>query len=208
MEQTETARAPAEALTESNSPSASEVAAFIDGTLADEDRERLETYFADNPSARRELVQASRIVSTLPAERSRNTRWAQVSGLVAAAAIAVVFLRPAGLPREPVHSSSSQRGVIEESQSVTVVAPGAELTMTGADRAFVWRSIEGATYRLIVLDAVGRTILRQSTSDTTVSVPSKFAESAGTYYWSVDAQAPDGSSVTSGVREFTIPSRK
>lgn len=208
MDQTKTARAPADALTEINSPSANEVAAFIDGTLAGEDRERLETYFADHPSARRELVQASRIVSTLPSERSRNTRWAQVSGLVAAAAIAVILLRPGGLPPEPVQSSSRQRGVFEESQSVTVVAPGAEMTMTVADRAFVWRSIDGANYRLIVLDADGRTILRQSTSDTTVSVPPNFPESAGTYYWSVDAQAPDGSSVTSGVREFTITSRK
>lgn len=208
MEKTETALALADALTEINSPSATEVAAFIDGTLAGEDRERLEAYFADHPLARRELVHASRIVSTLPAVRSRNTRWAQVSGLIAAAAVAVVLLRPGALPPEPVQSSSRQRGVIEESQSVTVVAPGAELTMAVADRAFVWRSIDGATYRLIVLDGDGRTILRQSTSDTTVSVPSKLAESAGTYYWSVDAQAPDGSSVTSGVREFTITSRK
>lgn len=208
MERTKTARALADALTEINSPSATEVAAFIDGTNAGEDRERLEAYFADHPSARRELVQASRIVSTLPAERSRNTRWAQVSGLIAAAAVAVVLLRPGDPPPKPVESSPSQRGVTDESQPITVVAPGAELTMTGADRAFVWRSIEGATYRLIVLDADGKTILLQSTSDTTVSVPSKFADSGGTYYWSVDAQAPDGSSVTSGVREFTITSRK
>lgn len=208
MGQVKSARAP-ETLTEDNSPSASEVAAFIDGTLADGDRERVETYFADNPSSRRELIQASKIVSTLPAERGRDTRWAQISGLVAAAAVAVILLRPGGLPPKPVSSPSGQRGVLEETQSVTVVAPGAELTAGGARRAFVWRSIEGATYRLVVSDAAGKTILRQNTSDTTVSVPASFdVLGAGTYYWTVDASAPDGSSITSGVREFTIGPRK
>lgn len=194
-------------MSEKDSPSPDEVAAFIDDRLSKEERARLEAYFARNPSARRELIEASRIVATLPAPERDSRRWISIAGVVAAAAAAILIV-----VRPPDNSSSAravlsgQRGVAEQAQTIPLVSPEVDESVSDAGaRAFVWRSVDGATYRLIVSDASGKTLLQQNTADTLVAIPPAIATSKpGTYYWSVDALEPDGSSVTSGVRAFTV----
>jgi hypothetical protein len=205
MEQT---AEPATAVTmsENDSPSPDEVAAFIDGRLSKEERARLEAYFASNPSARRELIEASRIVATLPAPERDSRRWIPIAGVAAAAAAAILIVVRPPDSSSSARVASAQRGVGEQAQTIPLVSPAADESVSDAgSRAFVWRSVEGAKYRLVVSDASGKTLLQQSTADTLVAIPAAIATNKpGTYYWSVDALEPDGSSVTSGVRAFTV----
>jgi anti-sigma factor RsiW len=206
MEQTAELATQAPALIESDNPSPEELAAFIDGRLSNEDRARLEAYFSSNASARKELIDASRIVATLPTSERRNTRWIPFAGIAAAAAIVVLLVRPADHARLPGVAASGQRGVGAQSQTIALVSPSVGESVANAGlRGFVWRSLDGATYRLIVSDASGKTLLQQNTADTIVAMPLAIADNTpGTYYWSVDALESDGSSVTSGVRAFTL----
>jgi hypothetical protein len=206
MEQTAQPATAATKLIQSDNPSPEELAAFIDGRLSTEDRARLEAYFSSNPSARRELIDASRIVATLPASERRRTRWIPLAGIAAAAAIVVLLVRPADHARLPGIATSGQRGVAEQSQTIALVSPAVDESVADAGpRDFVWRSVDGATYRLIVSDASGKTLLQQDIADTVVAMPLAIASNTpGTYYWSVDALESDGSSVTSGARAFTI----
>lgn len=194
------------ALIESDNPSPEDLAAFIDGRLSNEDRARLEAYFSNNPSARRELIDASRIVATFPAPERRGARWIPFAGVAAAAAIVVLLVRPGAHPHLPGTAGSGQRGMAEQSQTIALVSPAVDETVADPESAgFVWHSVDGATYRLIVSDAAGKTLLQQNTSDTIVAMPLAIARNTpGTYYWSVDALEPDGLSVTSGVRAFTL----
>jgi len=209
MEQIAQLAATANKVSESDKPSPEEIAAFIDGRLSDEDRSRLERYCASNAAARRELIEATRIVATLPPAMRRNVRWMPFLGVAAAAAIVVFLVRPLERSRVADKTLPAQRGAIEQAQGIVLLSPGAGESIPDAvQREFRWRSVEGATYRLIVSDASGKTLLQQNTSDTVFAMPAAItADHEGTYYWSVDALEPDGSSITSGVSEFTAGKR-
>ena len=209
MEQIAQQAATANKLSESDKPSPEEIAAFIDGQLSGEDRARLEAYFASNASARRELIEATRIVATLPPATRRSVTWMPFLGVAAAAAIVLFLVRPLERNRVIDKSLPAQRGAVEQSQGIILLSPAAgESLIDGSQREFRWRSVDGATYRLIVSDASGKTLLQQNTSDTVFAIPPAIiADHERTYYWSVDALEPDGSSVTSGVREFTAGTR-
>jgi hypothetical protein len=191
-------------LSESHFISPEEIAAFLDGRVTGEERARLEAYFAENPEARRELVDASRIIASMPTRPKRRMSFAPIAGIAAAAAIAIVFLKPqvAERPASPV--TAERRGTsTERIAAINLVTPanGADI---GNTRVLVWRGVEGASYRLVVLDAAGETILQESTTDTVRSIPAALLKATTHYYWNVDAQMPDGSSITSGMHEFVV----
>lgn len=193
-------------LSEPDSVSPEEIAAFLDGSIAGQDRARVEAYFADNPDARRELIEASRIVATLPRRPVSRSWFVPAAAVAAAAVIAIVLATPGNSNREATRVAE-RRGAAQPTQTVELIAPakGEELGIT---EPFVWKSIEGASYTIFVLDPAGRTILQESTTDTVYSVPALvLKQSPGRYYWSVDAQMPDGSSTTSGSQEFVVSHR-
>lgn len=130
-------------------------------------------------------------------------------GVAAAAAIVLFLVRPLERNRVTDKTLPAQRGTVEQSQGIILLSPAAGESLTdGSQTEFRWRSLDGATYRLIVSDASGKTLLQQNTSDTVFAMPAAItADHEGTYYWSVDALEPDGSSVTSGVREFAAGKR-
>ncbi|MEP6507144.1 MAG: hypothetical protein ABJC63_02885 [Gemmatimonadales bacterium] len=189
--------------------SSGDIAAFLDGRLRGEDLARLESRLADDPAARQEVIKASRIIASAPhRDQQRRIHWIPVAGLAAVAALAFVAIRPRNDQRDSLPRSTERQGVIEESGSIGLIVPVNGQSLGEETRSFAWHGIEGATYRLFISDATGRTVLRRSTSDTVVALPDALLEKgAGTYYWSVDALAPDGSSVTSGVREFVVGAR-
>jgi hypothetical protein len=54
-------------------------------------------------------------------------------------------------------------------------------------------------------DAQGRTVWQSSTSDTVLILPEAIPlNGPASYYWNVDALAPDGSSTTTGIREIRV----
>src|SRR4051812_36262252 len=88
-------------LSDQNSPSAEEIAAFIDGRLDEDARARVEAYLADNPDARSELLDVAKILETVPAPRRDATRIGYLVAIAAAAVFAIVMLKPNGLNRVP-----------------------------------------------------------------------------------------------------------
>lgn len=184
------------------------LAAYLDGRLEGQELDRVEAHLADNPSARQELINASRIIAAAPQRHRRRSYWIPLAGLAAAAAIAIV----AGLPkmslRDPASVSSERRGATEAYDRVVLLNPQNGQRVELSPLSLSWRSIDGASYRVVVSDATGKTLLQQNTYDTLVSIPdSVLASGNGTYYWTVDALAPDGSSMTSGASEFIVGNR-
>lgn len=181
-----------------------DVAAFIDGHLEGDELARVEAHLADNPAARQELIKVSRIISSAPKQESRQQfRFARLIGFAAAAAIAFVLIRPGDAPRESARPSTERRGIGEEPERVEIVSPGDAQRLTGDKQSFAWHAVDGARYRVVILDNNGNTVYENTQSDTLLALPPA-VRSAGTYYWSVDAQYADGTSITSGAHEFVL----
>jgi len=181
-----------------------DLAAFLDGNLEGTDRERVEALLADNPAARQELIKASRIMSSAPKKETRRRfRFTPLIGLAAAAALAVVLIRPGDTARESAPVSTERRGIVDEPERVEIVFPSDAQRVTEAKQPFAWHAVNGARYRVVILDSSGNTVYENTQSDTLLTLPSS-VRSAGTYYWSVDAQHADGTSITSGAHEFVL----
>ena len=184
-----------------------EVAAFLDGRLEGNALERVHARLADDPEARQEIIKARRITSSAPAKKTQRRRWVPAAGMLAAAAAIAIILLPRGeTSRTPAAVVSERRGIADESERVEIVLPAQGAQLSRDVTSFTWRSIEGATYRVVVQDESGRTLVQADTRDTSLSVPDALRK-AGRYYWTVDALSPDGASVTSGVRELVVPAR-
>jgi hypothetical protein len=181
-----------------------DLAAFLDGNLEGSDRARVEALLADNPAARQELIKASRIMSSAPKKKAkRQFRFTPLIGLAAAAAIAVVLIRPGETARESTPVSAERRGMGDEPERVEIVSPADAQRLTGDKSPFAWHPVNGARYRVVILDNDGNTVYENTQTDTLLTLPSS-VRSAGTYYWSVDAQYADGTSITSGAHEFVL----
>jgi len=184
-----------------------EVAAFLEGRLEGDELTRVEAYLADNPSARQELIKASRIIQSAPQrEVKRSRRFYPLIGLAAAAAIALVFIQPGDVKQLSVPASTERRGVGDEPEQVVLVSPLDGGQIRDRTLPLTWHAVDGATYRIFISDASGNSVFKTSTSDTSLVLP-ETVKADGTYYWSVDAISPDGSSSTSGYHEFRLIGR-
>jgi hypothetical protein len=185
--------------------SAEDIAAYLDGRLAPEDRARVEAVLAANPEARAELVEASRLIETMPDARKHTKRpWVLVS--VAAAAAVFLFGIGPSLLRKPttLPVATERQTTTTDNQEIRVVSPSEGAEVKPSQSRFTWNSVDGATYQITITDAEGRAVWQSTTSDTTASIPAgiKLREHA-TYYWNVDALAANGTSTTTGVHSFT-----
>ena len=182
-----------------------EVSAFLDGKLDGAELARVENHLAENPGARQEVIKASRILASAPKHEVR--RWPRsyaLIGLAAAAAIAVVIIRPTDNPtRAGVAVSTERRGLGDESDKIELLSPSNAEQITPGREHLVWESINGSTYRVVISDASGNKVFEATTRDTSLALPESIRAS-GTYYWKVDGQAADGTSVPSDVKEFVI----
>jgi len=180
-----------------------QLAAFLDGRLEGDEQARVEAYLADNPSARHELIKASRINASFPPRAEPRPRLIGIlGGLAAAAAIAVVALQP-GPAVSRASVAVERRSPLTEVGSVELISPQVSGKTVRDPIQLSWHPIAGATYRVVLSDSAGGTLFEKSTGDTTVSVVRSTLESvSGKIYWTVDAQTSDGSSVTSGISEL------
>lgn len=169
-------------------PGADAIAAFIDRRQAAEDRNALLAHLADCDQCRQEMLAARQVLRA----RGRR-RLAAVAGGSAIAAALVLVLLPGGSP--PATRSSAGAATIIVLGPVGEVATPIRLAWSGAG--------EGAAYRVVVTEADGASVWRGSTMDTTVPLPDSIVFHAGNVYlWWVDALLPDGTTLSSGVREF------
>ena len=103
----------------------------------------------------------------------------------------------------PQHSLAVGIVRVDSATGASPIAPGDTLPVDGSTPMFVWNAIAGATYHITLTNAEGGTVWQASTSDTAIALPTNARVLSGaTYYWTVDALRDDGSSATSGVREF------
>lgn len=192
-----------------NPLSETELAAFLEGRLEGDHLARVQAHLADNPSARREMIEASRVVTTLPEPRRQPaSRWLYLGASLAAAAALLIAVRPN--ETTPVERTSIERRAdAAESERITLVSPASGEIVESDRIRFAWRRYDGSTYRLVVSDATGHIMFKTITTDTVMSVAPEILKGAkDKIYWTVDAQAPDGSSVRSEISDFELKPRQ
>ncbi len=187
-------------------PSAEDVAAYLDGTIGNLDRKRIEAHAAECEECRREITEVTGTLRRM--RRTPNWRvWAPAAA--AAAVITFLMLRPLWIETGS-DSTSRFRGPEsiagrEGSVDIRVLAPADESTVSPADVAFIWHAGGSeASYQLTLTDDEGSVIWTLATTDTVASLPDTVAlEHASLYHWYVDGLLEDGRHASSGVHSFT-----
>lgn len=175
-----------------------EVAAFIDRVVDGDARRQIEAHLASCPDCRSELMDATRVVATLP-HRRRLTVW--IPGAAAAAAAAIVVL--AVWPRD-----AREPGMHREAPVTATVAPRALSPVGAVDSASAlrWSSVPHADrYQVRVFNADGTVLWERETNDTSVAIPDSIGvRSERSYHWKVEAQTGFDRRAASELIEFSV----
>jgi hypothetical protein len=186
--------------------SATEVAAFVDGTSSSELRGAAERHLAECDECREEVTSCARLVAAAPPRSPRRIPWPVVLPLAAALVVAVVWSRPSSRAGVP---PASERATPTDGERIILVepAPDASLGGRGADaRRLVWRAIDGSVgYHVVIKTAEGSEVWRGEVADTTTIIPADLPLRAGEQYvWRVDGQRADGSTASSAETGFRV----
>jgi hypothetical protein len=181
------------------------VAAYVEHRLNPAERSRIEEHLAGCAICREEILAVRRIMDAGVASPWRKTTyWA--------AAAAVVLLMVGGRVGWTRFGPGDGMGSFPDRSHT---APGTGLeghipevdgsVEPGSEVRFVWgATAEGSTFRVTVLDERGGLLWSEETGDTAVAMPPGILDRGATYFWYVDALAPDGHSLTSGPRRFVV----
>jgi hypothetical protein len=176
--------------------SSADIAAYLDGVLAPQDRARVEQHVAECDDCRSELIAVSRVLSTIP----RRRRWYVPAGIAAAAAAVALLVWP-GLPadRQP---SFREPAVTTTPAPIGIVPRG----RTAGTPQLVWTRVPHAEhYRLTVFDSSGTVLWESPSTDTSIALPRTIGLRPGIhYFWQVEAETGFNRSVKSDVIEFVL----
>lgn len=173
-----------------------DIAAYLDRTLTGTERDRVEDHLAACPECRQHLLETKELL-----ERVRRPRKMLIGGAVAAAA-AVVFL-----VIRPDAGTTDQRALMrDEGTTAYLVAYGPIGAAARNGLRFVWSEAPAAqSYRLTVGRMDAGPIWSSSGTDTVDVLPDSVILRANErYYWVVDALLGDGSTRSTGLREFGV----
>ena len=135
--------------------------------------------------------------------RPRSLRWI---GLVAAAALAVVLLRPWSFRDTRAGGPEIERArpAVGGAQAISALTPRDGDTVAAAGARFSWRGPRPELlYHLTLTDPGGRPVWATETRDTSVALPPNVHLDPGArYFWYVDALGTDAASWTTGTRVF------
>ncbi len=180
------------------------LAAYLDRTLGDGDRDRLEDHLAECGKCRERLLAAT---GTLRGER-RRTRALSASGaaIVAVGIAGLLFLVPSSSTPGSPQLRGGSSDPLRAAPALEAVTPADGETIVVGSTLLVWRSVDGAArYRITVSDPESGVVFEKDVADTVVSLGSMGPLAPGeAYVWYVDALLPDGRSVTTGVRSFSV----
>jgi anti-sigma factor RsiW len=173
-----------------------EIAAYIDGTLTGPSRDRAEAHFASCVECRKDLVESQNVLRAM-----RRPRTAVIAGTLAAAAVAAFLIARPSLV--PVDQTALLRG---NGAVIPLPAYGPIGPTTRAGLQFVWAGAPGAqSYRLTVSRANGEAVWSSSTIDTLAALPdSVLLRPSERYFWVSDALLSDGTTLSTGLREFGV----
>ncbi|MFN0181177.1 MAG: zf-HC2 domain-containing protein [Gemmatimonadales bacterium] len=172
---------------------AAELAAYLDGALDQAERERIQGHLAECDACREDLVSTSRII------RRHRARPAigLAAGLTVAVAALVLWVAFDADPAPPIRDLPGGAGILVHGPVGPARRAGLRLAWGPVART--------ASYRVTVTDVGGSTVWTTSTLDTVVAVPDSIAlRSDLVYYWVTDALLGDGTSRSTGLREFRL----
>lgn len=178
-----------------------QIAAFLDRGLSDAEHDQVEGHLAECAECRRQVLETDALVQRV----RRPRRLIAGTAVIAAAASLILVALPSirggvGSMKTPVYRDAAATA------SLLSYGPVGETRLKSVH--FVWGAASGAmSYRLTVSRADGETIWTQSGRDTVAMLPASIVLRAGDrYFWVSDALLADGSSRSTGLREF-IPVR-
>jgi hypothetical protein len=175
-----------------------EIAAYLDRTLTPAERDRVENHLAACPDCRQQLLDTKELL-----ERVRRPRKLMIGGTVAAAATAVLLFVIA----RPNASESDQRALMRgDTAAEPLIAYGPIGTPDRVGLRFVWGALPGAeSYRLTVSRGDAHALWTSSGTDTVATLPDSVILRANEcYYWVADALLSDGTTRSTGLREFGV----
>ena len=175
-----------------------DVAAFIDGSLAEADRVSAAAHLAACDECRAEIVSAAGLAASIPSRNRRRLPLALAGMAAAAAVLAVLWLPPtANLDQKVLERAA------DKSPAVAVASP-VDGTIVDSDSVMLsWRGELGSSYRVTVTDDSGRTLWTTTTTESHAWVPDReLPTDSGIVYWYVDALRTDGTSVSSSLQSF------
>lgn len=180
---------------------ADEVAAYVDGAVAGDERQRIQAHLATCADCRQEMHEILGVVRALPAKPpSRRRIWLPAA---AAAVIAIVL----AWPRR--HEDSLTSGGEHRQGAVTTTIAPRPLTPVGSavrGDTLIWSSVPGADVYAIRLFGASSLLWEGQTSDTVAALPATVGIRAGaTYYWKVEARTGFGRWAASDLVEFIAP---
>ena len=182
--------------------SSEDVAAYLSGALAPEARAALLEHLSGCRECRQEVTMARRLLRT--SRSPKPLLWAVP--LAAAAVLALVLVaRPpkSGSPGgEPLRSE--QGSGADASATIRILAPAEGDTIAAGAVRFSWQAQPGTpVYHFSLTEASGRAVWTGETTDSTLALPLTIALDRGrTYFWTVDALAADGRSLTTRNHRF------
>jgi len=131
----------------------------------------------------------------------RRVRW--TVGMAAAAAIALLLLRPSRTDDLVLPGSELREPPITVVGGPALIAPRGRVA---AVTILTWSHVpRAARYRLRLYDSVGTAVWENETTDTTVTVASAIPLASGaTYFWRVEAKTGRNRWVASELAQFTL----
>ena len=184
--------------------SATEIAAFIDSTLAPDARAAAEFHLTGCARCREELASCLRLASSAPMRSRRRVSWPLV-GSIAAAVLIVAVLRP--VTRREVPSAVRERAPGLTPTGQLSIAPPGNSTIARRDLRLVWRrDLDAVGYRVVITDSAGTPAWNSAdVTDTSVVPPTSAPLNPGArYFWRVDVLHADGSTAQSATTGFRI----
>jgi predicted anti-sigma-YlaC factor YlaD len=175
------------------------IASYLDRRLSDAERERFENHLAECPECRQAVIEAESLL-----KRVRPT-W-KVNKVVALIAAVLVLV---AVDLKIQHSNdlsapTTARAISTADAGLTAYGPSGEVTRSGL--RFVWSPLAGAiSYKILLVDARSRPVWSAAAADTSISLPATVVLRSGeNYLWAVDALASDGTTHSTGLREFRV----
>jgi hypothetical protein len=177
-----------------------EIAAYVDRNLPTADLDRVEDHLAGCAECRGHVLETKQLLRRVRKPR----RVIAGASVAAAAAILLVFLTwPGNGPEQLTAPAATLRDGGSESR-LLAYGPSGETARAGLQ--FVWGSApNAASYRITLSRSDGNTLWSASSSDTVAVPPAGVGLHSGEhYFWIVDAIIKDGSTRSTGMREFEV----
>lgn len=174
-----------------------QIAAYLDRGLSVADRESLEEHLATCAECRANVVETQELLAKV--RRPRKAFYG--IGLIAIAAAMLFMIKPLPRSADRVATAPLMRDVPTTAQ-IVAYGPTGDVNLRSV--RFAWAPVATVmTYRLSVSGADATPVWSASVSDTLAVLPDSVHLQPGKrYYWVADALLSDGSTRTTGLREF------